>query len=81
MIAGPVETSKIQKISDEDQEAAIELLRDPDLLNRILSDFSRCGVVGEETNKLVGYLAASSRKLDKPLAIVIQSTSALVKAV
>lgn len=80
MIAGPVETSKAQKLSDEEQEAALELLRDPDLLNRILSDFSRCGVVGEETNKLVGYLAASSRKLDKPLAIVIQSTSAAGKS-
>jgi len=80
MIAGPVETSKAQKLSDEEQEAAIELLRDPDLLNRILADFSRCGVVGEETNKLVGYLAASSRKLDKPLAIVIQSTSAAGKS-
>lgn len=80
MIAGPVETSKAQKLSDEEQETAIELLRDPDLLNRILSDFSRCGVVGEETNKLVGYLAASSRKLDKPLAIVIQSTSAAGKS-
>ena len=27
------------------------------------------GVVGEETNKLVGYLAAVSRKLEEPLAI------------
>jgi len=33
-------------------------------------------VVGEEINKLVGYLAAVSRKLDEPLAIIIQSTSA-----
>ena len=32
-----------------------------------------CGVVGEETNKLVGYLAAVSRKLDEPLAVIIQS--------
>jgi hypothetical protein len=48
-------------------------------LNRILDDFHRCGVVGEETNKLVGYLAAVSRKLDKPLAIMIQSTSAAGK--
>ena len=31
------------------------------------SDFARAGVVGEETNKLVGYLAGVSRKLDKPL--------------
>ena len=36
----------------------MELLRDPRLLERIVEDFARCGVVGEETNKLVGYLAA-----------------------
>ena len=80
MIAGPVETKKQAALSDDDKSQALELLNDPDLLHRILSDFSRCGVVGEETNKLVGYLAASSRKLDKPLAIVIQSTSAAGKS-
>jgi DNA primase len=36
--------------------------------------------VGEETNKLVGYLAGVSRKLDKPLAVIIQSTSAAGKS-
>ena len=35
--------------------------------------------MGEETNKLVGYLAAVSRKLDKPLGVVIQSSSAAGK--
>jgi len=55
------------------------LLRDPKLLGRILADFAACGVVGEETNKLVGYLAAVSRKLDQPLAVILQSTSAAGK--
>ena len=27
-------------------------------------------MVGEETNKLVGYLAAVSRKLEEPLAVI-----------
>ncbi len=63
-------------LSDEEQQAALELLHDPQLLNRILTDYERCGVVGEETNKLVCYLAAVSRKLDEPLAIIIQSSSA-----
>jgi hypothetical protein len=31
-------------------------LLDPHLIDRILGDFDRCGLVGEETNKLVGYL-------------------------
>ncbi len=65
-------------VAERDQ--ALALLKDKDLLTRILDDFNTAGVVGEETNKLVGYLAAVSRKLDKPLAIIIQSTSAAGKS-
>jgi DNA primase len=63
-----------------EREAALALLRDPDLLQRIADDFDACGIVGEATNKLVGYLAATSRRLDAPLAIVIQSSSAAGKS-
>jgi hypothetical protein len=38
-------------------------------------------VVGEETNKLTGYLAAVSRKLEEPLAVILQSSSAAGKTV
>ncbi len=67
-------------LTDEERNAALDLLRDPKLLERILTDYERCGVVGEETNKLVCYLAAVSRKLDEPLAIIIQSSSAAGKS-
>ena len=67
-------------LKDDEREAALALLRDPKLLERILADFQRCGVVGETTNKLVGYLSAVSRKLDEPLAIILQSTSAAGKS-
>jgi DNA primase catalytic core len=67
-------------LSQADEAAALALLRDPRLVDRILEDFARAGVVGEETNKLVGYLAALSRKLEEPLAIVIQSSSAAGKS-
>lgn len=67
-------------MSAAERDAALALLRDPKLLDRILGDFAACGVVGEETNKLVGYLAAVSRKLDNPLAVIVQSTSAAGKS-
>jgi DNA primase len=67
-------------ISDEDQAQAMELLRDPRLLERIVEDFARCGVVGEETNKLVGYLGVVSRHLEAPLAVIVQSSSAAGKS-
>lgn len=68
------------ELTDKDKAAALDLLKQPNLIERILADFDACGVVGEETNKLVGYLAATSRKLDKPLAVVIQSSSAAGKS-
>jgi DNA primase catalytic core len=67
-------------IDEGDRAAALELLRDPKLLDRILADFERCGVVGEETNKLAGYIATVSRHLEAPLAIVLQSSSAAGKS-
>ena len=67
-------------IGDEERAAALELLKDPRLLDRILADFERCGVVGEETNKLVGYIAAVSRHLESPLAVMVQSSSAAGKS-
>jgi DNA primase len=67
------------KISEKEKQEALSLLKAPDLLERILRDFEKCGVVGEQTNKLVSYLAAVSRKLESPLAILIQSSSAAGK--
>ena len=67
-------------LSAELRERALAVLRDPKLLDRVLAAFAACGIVGEELNLLVGYLAAVSRKLTKPLAIIIQSTSAAGKS-
>jgi DNA primase len=66
-------------LTEAEKTEASEFLKDPNLLPRILDDFGKCGIVGEETNKLVGYLAAISRKLERPLAIIIQSSSSAGK--
>lgn len=68
------------QMTEAEEAAARQLLESPDLMDRIANDFETCGVVGEQTNKLVGYLAATSRKLSRPLAIVVQSSSAAGKS-
>jgi hypothetical protein len=73
----PAET---HAMDEAERGAALALLQAPDLMARILGDFDACGIVGEGTNKLVGYLAAVSRKLASPLAVVIQSSSAAGKS-
>jgi DNA primase catalytic core len=77
VLAPPEETALM---TAEEQAAAMELLCSPRLLERVLEDFEKCGAVGEETNKKVSYLAAVSRMLTKPLAIVVQSSSSAGKS-
>ena len=62
-------------MTDAERKEALEFLNDPNLMDRILADYDRCGIVGEETNKLVCYLACVSRRLPEPLAVMIQSGS------
>lgn len=67
-------------LTDSEREAAMGLLTDPGLVERVVGDFAAAGIVGEQVNCLVGYLAAVSRKLDRPLAVIVQSTSAAGKS-
>ena len=67
-------------LSAEARTAALQLLKAPDLAERIVADFERVGLVGEPVNALIGYLAAVSRKLKAPLALIVQSTSAAGKS-
>jgi len=70
----------IPTMTDAEQTAALDLLRDPHLLDRVLTDLERIGVVGERDNLLLAYLAAISRKLADPLAVIVQSSSAAGKS-
>ena len=67
-------------MSEDARRSALALLTDPALLERILADFEACGLIGERSNKLIGYLATLSRKLSRPLGVVIQSSSAAGKS-
>lgn len=67
-------------LSEDEEREALALLRRPDLVDEILRDFERCGVVGESDNKLLGYLAMTSRKTSTPLAVMVQSSSAAGKS-
>ena len=76
----PDAASDAPVLTAAEEAAGLALLRDPMLAERIVADVEAIGVVGEGTNALVGYLACVSRLLAKPLAILIQSTSAAGKS-
>ena len=75
-----IEGPKREAMTEEERGQALALLKDPKLLSRILTDFAACGLEGEEANKVTGYLAAVSRKLEEPLAVLVQSRSAAGKS-
>lgn len=70
----------VHALSSEEKSLGLELLQDPDLMERIEADLSALGYVGEESNKKLMYLAASSRKLSDPISIIVISQSAAGKS-
>ena len=69
----------VPAMTEEERDAALRLLKFPDLWEVIAEHATICGIAGEKTNVLAGYLGAVSRLLDRPLAIVVQSSSAAGK--
>ena len=57
-----------------EKEEAMEFLKTHDITGEILKDFSYLGVVGEESNILLGYLVLLSRKLKTPLSAILCSS-------
>ena len=78
--AAEAEKNARPAMTPAEEADALELLTAPDLLDRIASDVETIGIVGEAANAQAAYLAALSRKLDRPLALLIQSTSAAGKS-
>jgi len=74
------DAEKINPMSAAEEAEALALLQDKNLTARILADVKRMGIMGEENNSLVAYLACVSRLLAAPLAIMIQSPSAAGKS-
>ncbi len=70
----------VPAMTSEEREEALAWLKAPNLIGRLREAFHLAGIIGEEANTLVAYLAGVSRKLDRPLAIIIQSASAAGKS-
>ncbi|HEY3854180.1 MAG TPA: DNA primase [Verrucomicrobiae bacterium] len=73
------QTGQVVTLSPEEREEALRWLTEPNLIERLRQAFHQAGIIGEETGTLVAYLACVSRKLERPLAVIIQSASAAGK--
>lgn len=81
MLASGHESRQSPKLlTKEEQQAAIDYLKQKHLLKRTGEDIGRSGVVGEEKSRLLMYLIFSSRKRDNPLHIVSLGSSGIGKS-
>jgi hypothetical protein len=67
-------------LTAEEEREAMDTLKSPKLLERVLADAHKIGLVGEESNILIAWLVTLSRKLDRPLGICVMSRSAAGKS-
>ena len=74
------ETETVHELTEEERELGMEFLTSPLLFERIVNDTEELGYVGERINKMLIYLAASSRKLDDPISVIVVSQSAAGKS-
>jgi len=74
----PAEPESILTTAEYDE--AVTFGRSPTLIEEIKADYSAIGLIGEDHNKLLAYLAAISRKSDAPLNVLILSSSGAGKS-
>lgn len=72
--------SKTVTLTEGETEQALDFWKSADLFTRIAQDYTACGLVGETINKIASYVGATSRLLERPLAIIVQSSSAAGKS-
>ena len=63
-------------LTREEIASGMDILRDPQIFERVVRDMEVMGYVGEEMNKLLMFLAACSRKLEDPISVMVISQSA-----
>ena len=68
------------EMTPQEKTEGLALLQDPDLFDRIEEDLEELGYVGESVNKRLMYIAASSRKMNSPISIIVHSQSASGKS-
>jgi DNA primase len=79
-LARPAEVaSPVVRLTEAERAEALAWLTAPDLVGRLRAAFHKAGIIGEENNTLLAYLAGVSRLLERPLAIIVQSASAAGK--
>jgi len=73
-------SSETKELTELERAEALNFLKSDNLIKQILNDITTLGYIGEDENKLLLYLGATSRLLDKAISILIRSQSSSGKS-
>ena len=74
--SGPV----IKPLSDAEREAAEQFLKAPQLMERTSQALKASGLIGEEVNAMILYVAMTSRQCEDPLSVICLARSGVGKS-
>ncbi|MCP4442534.1 MAG: hypothetical protein GY810_26810, partial [Aureispira sp.] len=69
-----IEKEKTFSISGVEKSAALQFLKQPNLLEKLNKKIGKSGIVGEENNRLLPLIGASSDKQENPLHALLQGS-------
>ena len=74
-----MEKAEVIELSRADEQKALEFLMKQDLTGSIIADIAALGYAGQDRNKLLLYMIATSRKMENPLACIVTGESSAGK--
>ena len=73
------ETSTFE-MSDEERKTALTYLKDKNLVQNLKNDFKQVGILGEDENALILFLAMASHKYENPFSVLCMAKSGIGKS-
>ena len=68
------------EMSEEEQQAAKKYLTDKNLISNLQNDLQHIGILGEDENALILFLAMASHKSDNPFSVLCLAKSGIGKS-
>lgn len=75
------ESTEVKTLTPDEEEKALEYLRDPHLIDRLLNDLKEVsGVIGQDNNLMLMYASFTSRLFDDPFSFILYGRSSSGKS-
>ena len=75
-----ISTEKSHEMTAQERADAVVYLEDPNLIQNLIKDIRKIGIVGEDSNALALYLFSLTRKSEKPISAVVFGDSSAGKS-